>query len=299
MKSDGFPTYHLGVVVDDHDMGITHVIRGDEWIPSTPLHILMYNAFGWSIPEFVHLPLVVDSNGQKLKKRTPEFEVGYYQDKGYLPEAVVNALALMGWNPGTGHELLSPHEIIELFNISHLSSSPSIFDEERLRTFSREHIARLDLADLASRILPLICEAYPEANSHNQSWLLSLVSVIREELSTLNDAIEAARFAFRPTPRTPEAHDALMGECGRLLLETAQARLSSLPRLTPENTSALFKEMRVEFKESHNLNAQAVMFPLRAALSGSITGPHLSDIVTLLGKAETLQRIEHALAELP
>jgi len=296
MKSDGFPTYHLAVVADDHAMEVTHVIRGDEWIPSTPIHIRLFEALGWEIPTFVHLPLVTDKQGKKIKKREPSFQASVYREAGYLPDAVANALALLGWNPGTTDEVFTLEELVSRFTLDRISKSPAIFDEDRLRWFARQHMARLSLDQLAERAIPLINAAYPQAAERGRDWLTQLIGAVREELVALNDVVGAVRFAFDDGDLTEEARAALHSESSPTVLAALRDRLVATTLLDAEMASSLFKTLRADFKQSHGWNAQAVMFPLRAALTGMTTGPHLSDVATLLGKDESLRRVEKALS---
>jgi len=296
MKSDGFPTYHLAVVADDHAMEVTHVIRGDEWIPSTPIHIRLFEALGWQLPTFVHLPLVTDKHGKKIKKREPSFQVSAYREGGYLPDAVANALVLLGWNPGTTDEVFTLHELVSQFSVERISKSPAVFDEDRLRWFARQHIARMGLKQLADLLVPLIRAAYPPAVERERDWLNQLIAAVREELVALNDIVGAVRFAFDDSVATDDARATLNSESARTVLSALRDRLAGLTSMDAERIGALFKAIRSDFKQSHGWNAHAVMFPLRAALTGSTTGPHLSDVVMLLGKDEAIRRVEKALS---
>jgi glutamyl-tRNA synthetase len=296
IKSDGFPTYHLATVVDDWEMGITHVLRGEEWIPSTPLHLQMFEALGYPPPLFIHLPLVTDHEGKKLKKRDPSFEASTYRESGFLPEAVVNYLALLGWHPGTEQEIFSPQELIDSFTIERFQKSPAAFNEDRLRWFNQQHMMRLSDGDIMRRALPLIEAVYPDAAVREESWLIALISSIREELTTLSDAPASVKFAFESGTRTEEAQNVLQTEQALPVLTAFQAAAQAADAFDAESNTLLLREIRAQFKESHGWGGRAVMFPLRAALTGSTTGPHLSDVAFLLGKEETLRRIEQTLA---
>ncbi len=296
MKSDGYPTYHLAVVADDSAMEITHIIRGDEWIASTPIHILLFEVLGWTIPEFVHLPLVTDRFGKKIKKREPGFQVNTYQENGYLPEAIANALALLGWNPGTTDEIFTLDDLVRKFTLDRISKSPAVFDEERLRWFARQHMARLSIEQLAERVVPIILAIYPQAGVQPHEWLIRLVETVRDELVSLNDVINAVRFAFEIDPPTPEAQEALHSLSTKTVITALGERLAGLETFDAESSATLLKNLRSEFKKSHGWNAQQVMFPLRAALTGSTAGPHLSDVIALLGKDESLRRIDRVLS---
>lgn len=300
MKSDGYPTYHLAVVVDDHAMGVTHVLRADEWIASTPLHVMLYAAFGWEPPQFVHLPLVIDRSGSKLSKRegSIDIDVDAYMHEGYLPEAMMNYLALLGWRPDGTQEVMSRNELIAHFSIERLSKSPSAFDLDRLRWFSRQHAAALPLHELAARCIPLLMEAYPDAATRDESWLMALIGAVRDEITTLTDAVVAVRWAFdAPVSWEGEVGEALAAPPAVPALQALEAALAALPGdPDPEAAQSLLRDLRAHFKAKNGWGGRAVMFPLRAALTGALAGPHLSDVVALLGKATCLSRIGGALA---
>lgn len=296
LKSDGYPTYHLAAVVDDHMMGITHVLRGEEWIPSTPLHLLIYHALGWAPPIFAHLPLVTDAHGQKLKKRSPHSVAQLYQEQGFLPQAVMNYLALLGWHPGTAQEVFSPAELIGAFSLERLSSSAAAYDHDRMLWFNRQHMARLPLDDLAARTVPLLREAYPEAEERAQVWLRHLIEIVRDELETLTDVVPAARWAFGVGEMTPAARDALASEPARPVLEAFRAALLGVAVLDAETSAALLRDLRAGLEASHGWQGREVMFPLRAALTGSVEGPHLAAVLDLLEKDALLARVDAALS---
>ena len=156
IKSDGFPTYHLAVVVDDHEMEITHVMRGEDWLPSTPKHVLLYKAFGWEMSEFIHLPNILGENKKKLSKRTGDVSVESFKEQGYLPEALINYLALLGWNPGTEQELFSLEELIESFDIKKVHKAGAIFDIKKLDNINGQYIRKLDIKKLVELCLPYL-----------------------------------------------------------------------------------------------------------------------------------------------
>jgi glutamyl-tRNA synthetase len=300
MKSDGYPTYHLAVVVDDHAMVITHVLRADEWIASTPLHVMIYAALGWEPPQFVHLPLVTDPAGAKLSKREGgvDVEVDAYRREGYLPGAMMNYLSLLGWHPGGTQEVMSGDELIERFSIERLSKSPSAFDLDRLRWFSQQHAAALPREDLAARCIPLLWAAYPDADARDEAWLAELIAIVRDEIIVLNDVVAATQWAFQtPTSWEGEVREALASAPAIPVLERFHAALSGLSDdPSQEAAQVMLRDLRAHFKAENGWNGRAVMFPLRAALTGSLAGPHLADVVALLGREACLSRIGGALA---
>jgi glutamyl-tRNA synthetase len=313
LKSDGFPTYHLASVVDDHDMRVTHVIRADEWLPSTPIHVNLYAALGWQPPHFVHLPLVTDHERRKIKKRddaeqTAEYaeyaellRVATLRQRGYLPQAVFNFLAFLGWHPGSTEEIMTPEEIVARFTLDRLSTSPAVFDVDRLNWFNQQHLKRLSNAELSALIAPYLRAAYPDAAQlADSAWCEALSAAIRDELVTLSDAVEAARFAFE-APRTfsPEALTALQSETASLALSALSAALPDAPRLTHAEAEQLLKNVRDQLKQLHSLSGKQVLLPIRAALTGKSGGAHLTDILALLSVPELRERLQRAMLGAP
>ncbi len=313
LKSDGYPTYHLASVVDDHDMRVTHVIRADEWLPSTPIHVNLYAALGWQPPQFVHLPLVTDRERRKVKKRSDAqqaakdaeyaelLRVATLRQRGYLPQAVFNFLAFLGWHPGSTEEVMTPEEIVARFTLDRLSTSPAVFDVDRLNWFNQQHLKRLSNAELSALIAPYLRAAYPEAvQLTDAAWCEALSAAIRDELVTLSDAVEAARFAFE-APRTfsPEALTALQSEAASLALSALSAALPDAPRLTHAEAEQLLRRVRDQLKQSHNLSGKQVLLPIRAALTGKSGGAHLVDILALLSVPELHERLQRAMLGAP
>ncbi|HEY4720512.1 MAG TPA: glutamate--tRNA ligase, partial [Anaerolineae bacterium] len=209
LKSDGFPTYHLAAMVDDHDMQITHVLRGDEWLPSLPRHYLIYQAFGWAPPIFAHLPVILNPSGKgKMSKRkatsADSIFVSEFRDEGYLPEALRNFLAFVGWAPGSGieQEVFALDELIKLFSLEHVNPAPAAFPYEKLDWMNEQYIHVLPTEDLAQRIYPFLIEARVEVDVDR---LMRITPDIRERITTLRDAVEATDFLFAesvsPDPR--------------------------------------------------------------------------------------------------
>jgi len=195
LKSDGFPTYHLAAMVDDHDMQITHVLRGDEWLPSLPRHYLIYQAFGWEPPAFAHLPVILNPSGKgKMSKRKASSAdsvfVTEFRDEGYLPEALRNFLALVGWAPGSGieQEIFTLPELIQLFSLDHVNPAPAAFSYDKLDWMNGMYIRALPVDELAKRIYPFLIKAGEEVDTER---LLKITPDIQERLVTLNDAVEA------------------------------------------------------------------------------------------------------------
>jgi len=316
LKSDGYPTYHLAAVVDDHDMHITHVLRGDEWLPSAPIHVNLYRALGWQPPTFAHLPLVVDINRQKIKKRsqidatesdevseeTLAYErymemlrVATLRERGYLPAAVFNFMAFLGWHPGTTDEIMSVDEVVARFSLERLSTSPAVFDVARLNWFNQQHMKRLSSTDLSALALPFLRAVYGDHPLLSEPHLSLLIDTIRDDIVTVGDVPDIARFAFvEPdfSSLAPALRDELHLPTSILVLNTLR---DSLPTgdLTVDGADALIKSIR----NTHKLGGKQVFHPIRVALTGTEKGPHLSNILALLGPERCRQRISQAIIQ--
>lgn len=304
-KSDGMPTYHLANIVDDHLMKITHVIRGEEWLPSLALHVLLYRAFGWDAPQFAHLPLILKPTGNgKLSKRdgdkmgfpvfplawkTTEDEVfsGYRED-GYLPEAVVNMLALLGWNPGTEQEIFSLDELVDAFELERVHKAGAKFDPEKTKWFQHQYIQMCDDAELSSQFSKLLIEK----GVSTELDLNRIVSLLKERVTFLNDFWEQGSFFFE-SPKiydTKAAAKAFRSETPELL-QGVISHLKNLEHFSAENLSEQVKG----WITSENIGFGKVMMPLRLALVGEMKGPDVFEILSILGKEESISRIEKAI----
>jgi glutamyl-tRNA synthetase len=297
LKSDGYPTYHLANVVDDHLMEISHVLRADEWIPSTPLHSLLYQAFGWEAPRYLHLPLILDQGGGKLSKRRGDSSADAYKHKGYLPAAVVNYLALLGWSPGDTQEILSADELVDRFTWERIAPSPAIFDVERLNWFNKWYMRHLPSEAIAREASPFLREAYgleerSEGTAYSpQTWLELLVENVREEIDHLAQLPAHVTFAFIDEPAyTGEAASLLKTPQAKEVLAAFVEMIQAAGDLDVASANTLLKELRALLKERKNLGAREVMFPVRASLTGSVHGPNLAVVIALLGKGRCVQR---------
>jgi len=307
-SSDGLPTYHLANIVDDHLMGITHVIRGEEWLPSAPLHVWLYRAFGWtdSMPAFAHLPLLLKPEGNgKLSKRdgdrlgfpvfplqwtdpkTAETSTGY-RESGYLPEAVLNFLALLGWNPGDDREILSLEEMTALFSLSHCSKSGAKFDHEKAKWFNQQYIRRKDNNEIAALFLPILRQKGIEASA---AYTAEVVALVKERISFVSELWEQASFFFQAPTTYDEktVKKRWKPDSAGILLELA-AVLQPLTDFSAAHT----EEVVMQMIEARAYSTGAVMNVFRLALAGEGKGPHLFDITRLLGKEETIRRIHQA-----
>jgi len=306
-KSDGMPTYHLANIVDDHLMETSHVIRGEEWLPSMPLHVLLYRAFGWEAPEFAHLPLILKPVGNgKLSKRDgdklgfPVFPLDWttsegvssgYREKGYFPEAVVNFLALLGWNDGTDKELFSLEELAEAFDLSRVHKSGAKFDPEKNKWFNHQYLIQQDNEVLAKAFAPIV---YEKGIDVDYTTLVKIVASIKERAHFVSEFWELSDFFFV----SPNAYDEKASKNWKeetpQLMQQLIAVLNSIDDFTSVNIETVVKDWMTQ----HEIGMGKIMQPFRLSLVGALKGPHLFDIVELIGKEETIRRIEKAITTL-
>jgi glutamyl-tRNA synthetase len=298
LKSDGFPTYHLAVVVDDHLMRITHVLRGDDWLPSAPKHILLYEAFGWEPPVLVHVPLVLGEDGRKLSKRHGAVSIEDFRKQGYLPEAVFNFLALLGWAPGEGdeQEIFPRDELIERFELSRVKLSPAVFSYDKLDWMNGVYIREMSQEELLKRLIPFWQEAglvpspvTPEV----LSTLEIIVPLIQERIKRLRDVIELTDFIFEEI-ETPEAEN-LIGKkmTAEESLEALRAVHELLCNLVTFDAETMEPEMR-QLAKALDLKAGQLFNIVRVATSNKRVAPPLFGSIEALGRKTTLQRLSRA-----
>ena len=309
-KSDGMPTYHLANIVDDHLMEISHVIRGEEWLPSMPLHVLLYSAFGWDAPKFAHLPLILKPVGKgKLSKRDgdklgfPVFPLAYtnedsgdvsngYREDGYFSDAFINMLAFLGWNPGTEQEIFSLKELIEAFDLKRVSKSGAKFNPEKASWFNQQYMQTKENAALTELYMPILEE---KGINSDADFVLKVVSSIKERAVFVKDFWGLSNFFFI----TPTEFDAKASkknwkpETGLLMTELISV-LEKIHDFSSENTEKEIKDW-ITAKE---IGFGKIMQPLRLSIVGKLAGPHLFDIIAMIGKKETVKRIEIAIDKL-
>lgn len=293
MKTDGFPTYHMAVVVDDHYMDITHVVRGEEWLISTPKHIYTYEAFGWNPPKFVHLPVILSHTKKKLSKREGDVAVEDFRRKGYLPEALVNYVALVGWSPEDGQEIMSMDEMIQKFSFDRVSKSSGVFDVDKLNWMNNHYIRAYDIDRLTVLCKPYLIENgfATEANFEtNFEHMKRIVEVLRERLNKLEDIREYKEFFGR---RDVEIED----DEAREIIEMAHVpevlqlfidKMMALETLNAESVKAVLKDIQ---KETGHKGKNLFM-PVRVGITGQVHGPDIAVVTEILGKALTKERIE-------
>lgn len=305
-KSDGMPTYHLANIVDDHLMQITHVIRGEEWLPSLALHILLYRAFDWRAPEFAHLPLIMKPVGKgKLSKRDgdkmgfPVFPLEWnpkdgesssgYREEGYLPEAVVNMLAFLGWNPGTEQELFSLDELINAFDLSRVNKAGAKFDPEKTKWFQHQYLQQASNDDLAKEFDAILASKGIRSAINTEV----VVALLKERATFASDLWNLGDFFYKaPEAYNEKAAKKAFKEQTPALLQTAASHIQSVTDFSP----AIISEAVKGWITANEIGFGAVMMPLRLALVGELKGPDVFDIIALLGKEESIERIEKAIA---
>lgn len=294
MKTDGYPTYHFAVIVDDHLMGITHVIRGEEWLSSTPKHIFMYEAFGWEAPQFVHLPNILNKNKKKLSKRHGDVAVEDFEKKGYLPEALVNYIALVGWNPeGTG-EIMSIEEMIEKFSLDRVSKSGGVFDVDKLNWVNSHYIKNGDLDRLTKLCIPYLVEdglIKEEEKDEKFEWVKRIVKSAQERIEYLAQISEYAKrfFGEEVELENEDVKDMLKKEHVASLLNIFKDKVKNADEINDEFGKKVFKMIQ---KES-GIKGKNLYMPIRAALTGQLHGPDIDQIIVILGRDTIIKRVEY------
>lgn len=297
IKQDGYPTYHFAVVVDDHLMQISHVIRGEEWLPSTPKHVLLYDFFKWEAPQFVHLPNILNRDKKKLSKRQGDVAVEDFRNKGYLPEALINYIALLGWNPEDGQEIMSMEELIGKFNIDRVSKSGAVFDVDKLNWVNSQYLKTADLQRLVSLAKPHFIEAgiVTEADwESQQNWLIQLMSPLRERISHLAELKDHLGLFVDDTVtlETEEVAEVLKEPHVPMLLEALKAHVSATEKITSDFGKTIFKTLQAET----GAKGKGLFMCIRCAISGQQHGMDLGELMEILGKERLVKRIDYTLA---
>ena len=287
LKSDGFPTYHLAVVIDDHVMAITHIMRGDEWVASVPKHLLIYRAFGWDVPPMAHVPSVLGPDGKKLSKRHGSTAVSQFREDGYLPEALINYLALVGWSPGTEEEVFSMDDLVRVWKIEQVQSAGGKWDKERLDYFNGVWIRKLSVEELVRRLEPFVPAEW------DREVLKKIAPHIQERMKTLKDAQDLIRFLFTDD----------IGYESKLLIPkksdrntTAEALARARAVLAPLEPfiAAVIEPALVGLAGQLGWSKGDLNSAIRMAITGRKVGPPLYESLEVLGKEKSLKRIEMA-----
>ena len=304
VKSDGFPTYHLCNVIDDHFMGITNVMRGEEWLSSVPKHLVLYKMFGWEPPKFAHLSLLINKEKQKLSKRHGDVSVDDFKAKGYLPEALLNFVAFLGWNPGDERELFTLAEMEKEFSLERVGKPPAIFNLEKLDWYNKQYMMKMELSELTERAMPFFVNAGfdigkikdQRSKINGQDWLEKVVALEKERANTLVELVENVRFVFvdelvyEPELLVWKKSDK---EQTKQILAKLSQFLSTLTEDIWQNRGELEKQI-MDWIKVNNFGNGDVLWPMRVALSGQKNSPGPLEIAFVLGKNNTLKRIDFA-----
>jgi glutamyl-tRNA synthetase len=291
VRSDGHPVYHLSVVVDDIDMRITHVVRGDDHISNTPKHVLLFNALGAPPPVFAHVPLILGADKKRLSKRHGATSVLEYERQGYLSDALVNFLALLGWSPGDNREIMSRRELIDSFTLEGITGSNAVFDVPKLDWMNGQYVARIPLQNLANAVVPLLVrEGIWPAGAPADGWLLRLIELLRPRAKRLSDFVEQARpFLLETVEYEPQAINTHLKV--PQLSEHVRALVRALREVVP------FDEPHVEAAVRHtaeqqDIKAAPLIHATRVAVTGRTASPGLFEVLVLLGRDRTVARLE-------
>ena len=295
LKSDGYPTYHLAVVVDDHCMKISHVIRGEEWLSSTPKHVILFNHFGWEVPQFAHLPLLLNPDKSKLSKRQGDVAVEDYRRKGYLKEALVNFVAFLGWNPGDERELFTLEELSKEFSLERVGNSGAVFNIEKLDWLNFEHLRKKPDAEVLQILKDQLAQSGFGGKNYSDAYLLNVISAMRERVTFVKDFIEKSPYFFQaPSLYDEDVKRKRWKQESPAQLKELAEEFSHLENPKKEDYEAALHRAAAAMKASNS----DLIHPLRLAVSGVGSGPGLFDILFVLGKEETIRRISLAIERL-
>jgi glutamyl-tRNA synthetase len=292
IKSDGFPTYHLANVVDDHLMKITHTIRGEEWLPSTPKHVLLYEAFGWEVPLFAHLPLLLNPDRSKLSKRQGDVAVEDYRAKGYMKEALINFISLLGWNAGDDREFYNMDELIESFSLDRINKSGAVFNIEKLEWLNAEHLRSKSDEELASLLKEELISIGKDVTNFFDSFLIKVVICMKERVRFIKEIPQNASYFFEK-PLVYEEKGVQKGWKADTpsLLNAYISKINDIQEICKEDYETALRAVA----EENSVGAGKLIHPIRLAVSGVSSGPGLFDILDALGKEEVISRMKMAL----
>lgn len=287
IKSDGYPTYNFANVIDDHLMNITHVVRGKEYLDQTAKYNLLYEAFGWEKPEYVHVAMVLGEDGSKLSKRNGDASFMDLYNEGYLPEAIVNYLVLLGWSPETNQEVFSMDELINIFDPKRISRSSSQYDVKKLNWFNAQYIKKLSSDEYFDFILPFLKEAY-DITDKSDEWIRHLVSIYQNHISYGKEIVNEVRLFFEDDITLDEECREFMNQEGvSNTIKTFKEEIESITDWNVDNISTAINNV----KEKCSVKGKMLYMPIRIAVSGLMHGPELPDTIYLLGKEKVLKRL--------
>ena len=295
LKSDGYPTYHLANVVDDYLMEITHVIRGEEWLSSTPKHIILYEYFGWEKPVFAHLPLLLNPDKSKLSKRQGDVAIEDYRDKGYLKEALINFVALLGWNFGDDKEFYEMDELIEKFSLERVHKAGAIFNLEKLNWLNYEHLRRKADSEVLTMLRTEIEKSDYKNEEYSNEYLLKVISTMKERVSFVREYLTKSSYYFQAPQNYEEQNlKKRWKEDSVELLKKLNENFSHLQNPSKED----FEKALDDTANKLNIGKGKLIHPLRIAISGIGEGPGVYDIISVLGKEETISRTNKAIEKI-
>lgn len=295
MKTDGFPTYHFAVIVDDHLMEVTHIIRGEEWLPSTPKHVFLYESFGWDAPVFVHLPNILNADKKKLSKRQGDVAVEDFKKKGYLKEALVNYVALLGWSPEDNQEIFSMEELEHAFSLEKVSKSGGVFDIQKLNWMNNQYIKSHDIDDLTKLCIPFVVEAGQMTEQEaieRYDWLKLAVETVRESMDYLKLFPEKIAMMLEDYPAEidEDAAEFMKNEHMKTLADQLEEKLIGCPQLAPEDVKALLKDIQKET----GIKGKNLFMGSRVLFTGHMHGSDLNNVLALIGRDRLLERLQQA-----
>ncbi len=292
LKSDGYPTYHMANVVDDHLMEITHIMRGQEWLPSVPMHVILYHALGWTPPVYCHLPMVMGKDGHKLSKRLGSTSVRDFRAQGYLPDALLNCIAMVGWSYDGSRELFTLKELEELFDIEKLNKSPGVFDYQKLEWFNGVYIRAKSRQELADLIAPFMKEAGLPGD--DRPTLLGIAGLVQERVKLLSEVPGLVRFIFEEPP-APAPDDLLPKKADPVKTVDALRRLEALLPDLGDDSEAAEGSLRA-LADELGMKLGDLLMPLRVAVTGSKVSPPLVESIRVMGVDKARRRAARAIA---
>lgn len=292
VKSDGIPTYNFAVVLDDALMGITHVVRGEEHLSNTPRQLLLYNALGLTPPEFAHVSLILGKDRTKMSKRHGATSIEAYKSQGYLPEALVNFLVLLGWSPEEEEEIFSLEELVQRFSLERVAKNPAVFDIDKLNWLNGQYIRKTPVERIADMAVPFLRDAgyiQEEITQDTYEWLKMIVLSVQEKLAYVGEITDHVGIYFNDHIKmeSDEAAEVLKDEDVPKVIAAFKDKINEMGEITPENTKALLKSLTKDLK----LGGKKVYMPLRVALTGQTHGPELYYIIPILGRDKILVRL--------
>lgn len=296
IKSDGFPTYHFAVVIDDYLMGISHVVRGEEWISSTPKHVYLYQAFGWAPPVFVHLPTVLGEDHKKLSKRNGDVSVESFLDKGYLPQALVNYISLLGWSPESNEEILSDQDLKKFFDFDRISTNGGIFDVKKLNWMNQEYIKKLPLEEAEVSFKKYLTQAGLIDDTYPEEKLRLVTETYQnrtEHFSQVPDYTRRLFLSSEDLSYDEDAREAIQGEEAQKILTIFEEKVKNAPSFDHDFCSGLVKEIQKET----GIKGKNLWFPIRSAVVGQTSGPDFTNTLLVLGREEVISRLNRVKKE--